>query len=87
MNYVEKATMFKLQTRALQASEAGDVAAATRNLRAAATRLLNMGETELAQAAEREAQLLETNGRMSPAGTKKLVYDTRRLVVSETENI
>ena len=79
MNSVEKATTFKLQTRALQASMAGDTAAATRNLRAVATRLLNMGETELAEAAEKEAQAIEQQGHMTPAGTKKLAYDTRRL--------
>jgi Ca-activated chloride channel family protein len=79
MNSVEKATTFKLQTRALQASMAGDVTGATRNLRAVATRLLAMGEAELAQAAEQEAQLLESQGQMSPAGTKKLAFDTRRL--------
>jgi len=58
---------------------AGDVAAATRNLRAVATRLLNMGETELAEAAEKEARSLEQQGHMTPAGTKKLAFDTRRL--------
>lgn len=79
MNIVEKATTFKLQTRALNASLMGDVDAATRNLRAVATRLLNMGEAELAEAAEQEAQLLETRGQMSAAGTKKLAFDTRRL--------
>jgi len=79
MNIVEKATTFKLQTRALNASMMGDVDLATRNLRAVATRLLNMGETELAEAAEQEAQLLETRGQMSAAGTKKLAFDTRRL--------
>ncbi|HUP28436.1 MAG TPA: VWA domain-containing protein [Chloroflexia bacterium] len=87
MNSVEKATTFKLQTRALQASMAGDVAAATRNLRAVATRLLDMGQTELAEAAEKEAQALEKDGRMTPAGTKKLAYDTRRLAVSEAQNV
>jgi Ca-activated chloride channel homolog len=85
MNSVEKATTFKLQTRALQASMAGDVTGATRNLRAAATRLLNMGEIELAQAAENEARLLESRGQMSPAGTKKLAFDTRKLAVAEME--
>lgn len=79
MNIVEKATTFKLQTRALNASMIGDVEGATRNLRAVATRLLNMGETELAEAAEQEAQLMETRGQMSAAGTKKLAFDTRRL--------
>ncbi len=79
MNIVEKATTFKLQTRALNASMMGDVEGATRNLRAVATRLLNMGETDLAEAAEQEAQLMETRGQMSAAGTKKLAFDTRRL--------
>lgn len=86
MNSVEKATTFKLQTRALQASMVGDVANATRNLRAAATRLLNLGETGLAQATEEQAQLLEAGGQMSAAGTKKLAFETRKLAVSETEN-
>ena len=79
MNIVEKATTFKLQTRALEASMLGDVANATRNLRAAATRLLNMGETQLAEAAEQEAQAIESSGRMTAAGTKKLAFDTRKL--------
>jgi Ca-activated chloride channel family protein len=87
MNSVEKATTFKLQTRALQASMAGDNAAATRNLRAAATRLLNLGETDLAQAAEREAERIETEGTASPAATKKLTFDTRKLSVSETVHL
>lgn len=79
MNIVEKATTFKLQTRALNASMMGDVEGATRNLRVVATRLLNMGEADLAEAAEQEAQLMETRGQMSAAGTKKLAFDTRRL--------
>jgi Ca-activated chloride channel family protein len=87
MNSVEKATTFKLQTRALQASMAGDNAAATRNLRAAATRLLNLGETELARAAEAEAERIETGGQASPAATKKLAFDTRKLSVSETVHL
>ncbi|HET9493794.1 MAG TPA: VWA domain-containing protein [Chloroflexia bacterium] len=87
MNSVEKATTFKLQTRALQASMVGDNAAATRNLRAAATRLLNLGETELAQAAEREAERIESEGKASPAATKKLTFDTRKLSVSETVHL
>jgi Ca-activated chloride channel homolog len=87
MNNVERATTFKLQTRALQASMIGDVAAATRNLQAVATRLLNLGETELAEEAQREAARVQQQGSMSPAGTKKLSYDTRRLVASETARL
>ena len=79
MNLVEKVTAFKLQTRALQDVQAGNTAGATQKLRAAATRLLDMGETDLAAAAEAEAQRLEQGQGMSAAGTKKLQYQTRKL--------
>jgi len=87
MNSVEKATTFKLQTRALQASMAGDVTGATRNLRAAATRLLNLGETELAEAAEKEAEKIEAEGLVSTAATKKLTFETRKLSAAETSRL
>ncbi len=87
MNSVEKATTFKLQTRALQASMVGDVEGATRNLRAAATRLLNLGETELAEAAEKEAQKIESEGQVSAAATKKLTFETRKLSAAETARL
>ncbi len=79
MNIVEKVSAFKLQTRALEDATRGDTAGATQKLRAAATRLINMGENDLAQAALAEAANLEQGGKMSPAGTKRLRYDTRRL--------
>jgi len=79
MNLVEKVTAFKLQTRALDEAKAGNIAGATQKLRAAATRLLEMGETELATAAEEEAKRLEQGQAMSAAGTKKLQYGTRKL--------
>lgn len=87
MNSVEKATTFKLQTRALQASMLGDMEAASRNLRAAATRLLSMGETELAEASEQEAERIETEGQANTAATKKLTFDTRKLSVAETARL
>jgi hypothetical protein len=79
MNIVEKATAFRLQTRALEEAEVGHIAEASRNLRSAATRLLSLGETDLAQQAEQEAQRLESKGQMSPGGTKKLTFATRKL--------
>jgi len=79
MNVVEKVSAHRLQTRALQEAQAGNIAGATVKLRAAATRLLNMGEDELAQAALQEAENLERQGQLSAAGTKKLRYETRRL--------
>lgn len=79
MNLIEKVSVFKLQTRALSEVEAGNLSLATQQLRTAATRLLSLGETELAQAAEQEIANLEQAGRLSAAGTKKLQYGTRKL--------
>ncbi|MBN1483448.1 MAG: VWA domain-containing protein [Chloroflexia bacterium] len=79
MNLAEKVTAFKLQTRALSDIEAGDVAGATQKLRAAATRLLEMGDQELAQAMLQEAQNLEQQGQMSQAGELHISYETRKL--------
>lgn len=79
MNIVEKVTAFKLQTRALEEAKMGNVAGASQKLRAAATRLLEMGEEELAQSALEEAENLEKSGQMSARGTKKLRYETRKL--------
>jgi len=79
MNLVEKVTAFKLQTRALNAAKMGDTDGASKQLRAAATRLLQIGEKSLAQAALAEAENLEQKGEMSSAGSKKLHYATRKL--------
>ena len=79
MNLVEKVTAFKLQTRALDEAKMGNIAGATQKLRAAATRLLEMGENDLAEAAQQEADNLEKSGQMSAGGTKKLHYQTRKL--------
>jgi Ca-activated chloride channel homolog len=79
MNIVEKVTAFKLQTRALEEAKMGNIAGASQKLRAAATRLLEMGEEELAQSAMEEADNLDKSGQMSAHGTKKLRYETRKL--------
>lgn len=79
MNLVEKVTAFKLQTRALNAAKMGDTEGASKQLRAAATRLLQVGEKTLAEAAIQEAQNLEDKGEMSSGGAKKLRYATRKL--------
>lgn len=79
MNLVEKVTAFKLQTRALSDAEAGNVAGATQKLRAAATRLLELGELELAEKTQKQAEELEKGGQMSAESQKELRYATRRL--------
>lgn len=78
-NIVEKVSAFKLQTRALQDAQAGNVAGATQKLRQAATRLLELGENELAQQALQETANLQQQGQMSSTGTKRLQYGTRKL--------
>lgn len=85
MNLVEKISAFKLQTRALTEAEAGNMAAATKKLQAAATVLLNLGEDDLARAAEREIMSIKKTGTLSAAGTKKLEYGTRKLTQVLTE--
>jgi Ca-activated chloride channel family protein len=79
MNLVEKVTAFKLQTRALSEAEAGNLTGATQKLRAAATRLLDLGELELAQKAQEQAEQLEQGKGMSAETQKELKYATRRL--------
>ncbi|MCS7283701.1 MAG: VWA domain-containing protein [Anaerolineae bacterium] len=79
MHVVEAVSAYRLQARAQADLQAGDVAGATRKLRAAATRLLEMGEAELAAEMERQAADLERSGRADPGRTKKLRYETRKL--------
>lgn len=76
---------FKLQTRALQEAEAGNIAGATQKLKQAATQLLNLGENDLAQTAMQEAQNLQQGNQVSPTGTKRLTYGTRKLTQNLTD--
>lgn len=79
MNLVEKVTAFKLQTRALEEAEVGNMSGATQKLRAAATRLLDLGELELAEKAQTQASQLEQGAALSSEDQKTLRYATRRL--------
>ena len=79
MNLVEKVTAFKLQTRALAEAELGNIAGATQKLRAAATRLLDLGELDLAEKTSQQADQLEQGTALNAATQKELKYATRRL--------
>jgi len=79
MNIIERVVAHKLQTRALDEAEMGEIAHATQRLRAAATRLLDLGEVDLARAAEQQAQQLEQDGRVNPGAAQKMRYATKRL--------
>jgi Ca-activated chloride channel family protein len=85
LNTVEKVTAHKLQTRALDEAAIGNLVGATQKLRAAATRLLNMGEDDLAQTALDEASRLEQGQGLSSQGTKKLRYETRKLTQKQED--
>jgi Ca-activated chloride channel homolog len=79
MHIVEALSAYKLQQRASADLDSGDVESATRKLRAAATRLLDMGEDDLAAEMEEQARELEQRGQADPRRTKKLRYETRKL--------
>lgn len=80
MNIVEKVSAFKLQTRALQDLEVGNVANATQKLKSAVTRLLNQGEAELAQTMQQEIENLEQGKDLSSEGQKTIKFGTRKTV-------
>ncbi len=80
MNIVEKVTAFKLQTRALQAAEAGDLASATQQLRAAHTILLNQGDADLARTVRLAADQLEGQNQMSAEAKKTIQFKSGKTV-------
>jgi Ca-activated chloride channel homolog len=80
MNLVEKVSAFKLQTRALEDLEKGNVQSATQKLRGALTHLLNQGDTELAATVETELANLEKGRMMSPEGRKTIRFESGKTV-------
>ena len=83
MNIVERVVAHKLQTQALDEAAAGDVAKATQRLRAAATRLLELGETDMADQANQQAQQIEQSGQVDLAAAQKMRYATKRLTEAD----
>jgi Ca-activated chloride channel family protein len=77
---VERVTAFRLQEKAWVSAQAGDIPQATRLLKAASTRLLSLGESELSQAVFAEAQQMERTGQTSNIAMKRIRYGTRGLV-------
>lgn len=86
MNIVEKVGVFIMGTQALlaaqQSADLQDIQAkknATIRLRQAATRLLDVGEKDLAGTMLQQANMLERDGSLDSAVAKKLRYETRRI--------
>lgn len=79
-----KLTLYRMQERANEALENGDIRQATRHLENLAARLSAMGEVELAQQARAEAQQVAHTSALTEKGRKVLKYQTRHLLLGET---
>jgi Ca-activated chloride channel family protein len=86
MNIVEKVGAFRMGSLALEAAQsaakstnADERGSATIRLRQAATRLLDLGETTLADTMLLQADSLESSGGIDPEATKRIRYETRRI--------
>ncbi len=84
VNALGKLAIFRMQEQAYEALDSGDADAASQKLEVVATRLLDLGELELANAARLEAGRLARSGSLSPVGRKKLKYGTRSLMIGDT---
>jgi hypothetical protein len=78
LSALAKITIFQMQENAWKSLEKGDVVEATRRLETMATRLLDLGEHQLARAALLEAGRLARSGHLSPAGRKAITLCVRR---------
>ena len=85
MNIIERVVAHKLQTQALDEAAEGDIGRATQRLRAAATRLLDLGEMEMAQQAQDQALNLEKSGQVDQAAAQQMRYKTKRLTETSQE--
>ena len=79
LSALAKITIYRMQEGAWQALEKGDIVKATHRLETMATRLLDLGEPQLARAALLEAGRLSRSGNTSSAGRKAIKYGTRSL--------
>ena len=79
MSVIQAVSAYKLQTQATEDARIGNVEGATRKLRLAGERLVEMGQKDLGQTMLQEAESMEKEGQMSVEGTKKLRYGTRKL--------
>lgn len=82
MDALSKLTLYRLQERAKAALDDGNIAEATRRLENLATRLLEMGESQLAERTLAEADQLAHTNALSQQGRKQIKYQTRALLLS-----
>lgn len=79
VNTLSRLSIFRLQEQAWAALDSGEREEARRRLETVATRLLDMGEKELAHMALLEAGRVAQGGQVSEKGHKTIKYGTRSL--------
>jgi len=79
LNILSRLSIFRLQERAWQVLEQGDVKQATHLLESAATRLFEIGYRELGQVTMLEAERVQRGAEPTPRGRKQVRYGTRSL--------
>ena len=79
VNALSKITLYRMQEQAWSALSAGRSDQATSMLEMVATRLLEMGEKQLARAVMLEAGHVATKGHPTARGRKRIKYGTRSL--------
>jgi len=81
---LSKIAVYRMQQKVADYVKAGDIKKATQHLQLISTRLFELGEPELSQAALFEAGQLTQTGLLSPAGRKQIHYGTRALIAGNT---
>jgi Ca-activated chloride channel family protein len=84
---LSKYSHHKLQERAWQQAEAGNMAGASRILSTLGTRLLASGQPELAKVAIAEARRLEQQHAVSEESKKRIKYGTRALIPPRVQDL
>lgn len=80
MQALSRLTLYRMQERARQELNAGEIEKATRRLQRLATHLFSRGERELARTVLEEAAHVEKSRALSSEGQKRLKYGTRALL-------
>ncbi len=83
---LSRLALYRLQERARQEAENGQIETATRHLKHLANQLSSQGQHELAKTTLLEAENLARVQAFSGAGGKEIKYGTRALIGSATEN-
>ncbi len=78
--WLERLVAYRLQARAWQDAEAGDIEGASKRLQMAGTRLFESGESDLARTVQNEATRMLRSGHTSAEGRKRIKYGTRGLM-------